>query len=955
MNPTTRRTQQTAANSGASTTWWQSVHRTEQELSRVLFRRQQQYQQQGPRYGVLAASALSVAVLGYVGTTAYWQTKEQEEQEENARINTAQPHQFWPDATLLIAPPQVARMQSAMWAPTPNSTTTTADEAALARGRSTLWNMTSPDFAELETKYRVNWRRPLGEGAFGAVYLATNRSTGERVAVKKISQRFTNQAAFQNEMGALLEIQKAGGHPHINGMQDHFVQPPSQQQQQQNNHKSDYGYFYLVLDLISGGEMFDHLCHAGPYSEADAARLIREVASAMNFLHGIGIVHGDLKPENLMLSSKEAAKAVIKVVDFGCARSHVMEQAQAQAAQTAKQAQQSSTRSTLASWGFGGSWSRTPSDDKAIEDADDDVDDEEEEPFDYQTQGTANTPAYSPPEVLLLKRSDDIKKRNTPIEPSFDMWAVGVILYIMLTGVHPFDLYGNATDQEIEDAVLSGKKPPLGKSALTAHLSPDATNLIELLLEWNPQRRLTAHQLLDHPWVKGETARTQVIADSDKRLRAYRAYKTKLEAKAFADMISASADNAADAYYAAKQQATNTTGGGGGNGDVDVNKKMSLIEISFSRFDPDNKGFITAKELRKLVGNDDPNAASEIPNDERLSMSCFSDILAGNMKNKHFPKGHMIYKEGEIGNAMYFINSGSVEVFTKDGYRSTRHAGEFFGEGALLNPKKTRSASIRALTPIHVMEISRDYFEKYMSSDSDVKVKLREKDKARKRQRAKTLLQLHQNTKEKLYKKGDKLFQKGERTTDLFILSEGDVWLQAKGQDVISVDMGEICGEHSAVFGRPRNVDAVCKSDECKALVLHARDFQKLLSTQPHFKESIREICLRREFQKALCVDTGKPFPKDEKDLKAAFDFVASHSGNTEFIEFDGLKSLLHNFDPTYTEEDMLDILESLDLDETGRISWSEFKRIFGMDGGAAATKEKPRTSRDWRRKKWKR
>ena len=50
----------------------------------------------------------------------------------------------------------------------------------------------------------------------------------------------------------------------------------------------DYSHFYLVMDLISGGEMFDHLSHDGAYSEADAARLIFEIASALAFLHGVG-------------------------------------------------------------------------------------------------------------------------------------------------------------------------------------------------------------------------------------------------------------------------------------------------------------------------------------------------------------------------------------------------------------------------------------------------------------------------------------------------------------------------------------------------------------------------------------------------------------------------------------------------------------------------------------------
>ncbi len=79
----------------------------------------------------------------------------------------------------------------------------------------------------------------------------------------------------------------------------------------------DYSHYYLVLDLISGGEMFDHLINDGPFSEADAARLIRETASALMFLHGIGVLHADLKPENLMLCSAKRVHGTIKVVSTG--------------------------------------------------------------------------------------------------------------------------------------------------------------------------------------------------------------------------------------------------------------------------------------------------------------------------------------------------------------------------------------------------------------------------------------------------------------------------------------------------------------------------------------------------------------------------------------------------------------------------------------------------------------
>jgi predicted Ser/Thr protein kinase len=136
---------------------------------------------------------------------------------------------------------------------------------------------------KMEHKYKVQWNRPLGEGGFGAVYLATNKKTGEMVAVKKISKQYTNDTSFQQEMNAFHQIRRNGNHPNICGLRENF----------------DEGkYFYLVMDLISGGEVFDRLIEAGAYSEADAARLVREVGSALAFLHGIGLVHGDLVSVN---------------------------------------------------------------------------------------------------------------------------------------------------------------------------------------------------------------------------------------------------------------------------------------------------------------------------------------------------------------------------------------------------------------------------------------------------------------------------------------------------------------------------------------------------------------------------------------------------------------------------------------------------------------------------------
>ena len=165
---------------------------------------------------------------------------------------------------------------------------------------------------------------------------------------------------------------------------------------------------------------------------------------------------------------------------------------------------------------------------------------------------------------------------------------------------------------------------------MTAHLSKDAIEVIEKLIDWNPNKRTTALQLLQNPWVHGDKARTDKMADSDKKLSTYKAFKTKLEAKVFADMVKWSDDVE-------------------GN---DVAKRTSLIERSFQMLNPDHLGYVTAGDLRKLT--DDGEQGEE--GDDKLCLSGFSDLLAENMKNRYFEKGHVVDQEGEIGNVMFFLN-----------------------------------------------------------------------------------------------------------------------------------------------------------------------------------------------------------------------------------------------------------------------------------------------------------
>ena len=535
----------------------------------------------------------------------------------------------------------------------------------------------------LASLYDIDWKQePIGEGAFGHVLLATHKSSGERVAIKRIPKKLASHEDFQREMEALLRIQKWGGHPHICALREHF---------------DEGGYYYLILDLVEGGEMFDHIVNHGAYSEADAARLVREVASALDFLHGIGVVHNDIKPENLMLSSDERTHGVVQIVDFGCAEV------------------------------------------EGEDDDDDDIDLDDLRSSRRNGKAKAKnaglggfTPAYSSPEAF--------EHRDVPPLPPADMWALGVIVYIMLTGVHPFDVQGNASDEDIEKEVRDGDAPlPLGpQHPYTRHLSPSARDLIMRLMERNPKDRLSAFEMLHHPWVTGEAASTNVIVGSDKRLNKFKKFKTKLQTQFFADAVGW-ADEAIVG---------------------ETRRRTNLIERSFKAFDdgeffmkkliPLNRG-VLASEV--LVDHDD-DSDTDNDGDAKLNYTEYSNLLAENMKQKYFPRGHIVYRQGTEGNHMYFINSGTVQVITEDGVTNDRHQGDFFGEGAMLHPLKIRSCTIKCKTPVHVIEINRDYFEKYLASSSGLVLSLREKYKIRRRNRAKALLKLQNGMKSETFKRG---------------------------------------------------------------------------------------------------------------------------------------------------------------------------------------------------------
>lgn len=75
----------------------------------------------------------------------------------------------------------------------------------------------------------------------------------------------------------------------------------------------------MVMEIMTGGELFDYVVEKGTLSEEEASCFIRQITSALAYMHKAGVIHRDLKPENLLLKNKEP-NGVVKIIDFGLAK-----------------------------------------------------------------------------------------------------------------------------------------------------------------------------------------------------------------------------------------------------------------------------------------------------------------------------------------------------------------------------------------------------------------------------------------------------------------------------------------------------------------------------------------------------------------------------------------------------------------------------------------------------------
>ncbi|NXX30396.1 DAPK3 kinase, partial [Nicator chloris] len=254
-------------------------------------------------------------------------------------------------------------------------------------------------------------------GQFAIVKKCREKSTGVEYAakfIKKRQSRASRRGVSREEIEREVTILQQVLHTNIIKLHDIY------------ENKTDV---VLILELVSGGELFDFLAQKESLSEEEATRFIKQILDGVNYLHSKKIAHFDLKPENIMLLDKNIPIPHIKLIDFGLAHK--------------------------------------------IEDG-------------VDFKNIFGTPEFVAPEIVNYE----------PLGLAADMWSIGVITYILLSGASPF--LGETKQETLANITAVNYDFDEEFFSNTSDLAKD---FIQKLLVKDTRKRLTIQEALSHPWI----------------------------------------------------------------------------------------------------------------------------------------------------------------------------------------------------------------------------------------------------------------------------------------------------------------------------------------------------------------------------------------------------------------------------------------------------------------------
>lgn len=268
-------------------------------------------------------------------------------------------------------------------------------------------------------------------------------TTNEKAAVKIMAWELIHRLRhIENPLDEVAAMQQVGNHPHVMGILSLM---------------QDDDYLMLFMPYCSSGDLFSFVAEAGRLSEPNGRYWFRQILQGLGHLQRRGICHRDMSLENILVD--QSSGSVLLVIDFGMC-----------------------LRVPFASEHEGG----PPTD---------------------VSHGTlrqlirpllaCGKPNYISPEIMLSEKPFD--------GFSIDLFAAGVILFIMLVGLPPWEV-PNGTDPRFF-TICQQQEPGRLLKMVTKwrrDISPEAADLLERMLQEDPRQRLSLCEVLDHPWVLDE-------------------------------------------------------------------------------------------------------------------------------------------------------------------------------------------------------------------------------------------------------------------------------------------------------------------------------------------------------------------------------------------------------------------------------------------------------------------
>jgi len=332
----------------------------------------------------------------------------------------------------------------------------------------------------------------LGAGSYGSVRTCINNITGDEFAVKIIEKCIGHSRGRVFNEIEMYHISQ--GQPNILQLVEYFEEEDR---------------FFMVFEKMLGGPLLSHLERRGHFTEFEASLVIRDIATALDFLHKRGIAHRDLKPENILCEHYDKVVPV-KICDFDLA-SGLKEVRELRN-------KMGSAGSSSLPFQSGGQSFENP------------IGHHDFQPFNQDVGGadsgihlgrgdddfSVTTPELLTPVGSVEFMAPEVVESLVGVEANSydkrcDLWSLGVIMYMLLCGYPPF--YGNCSadcgwergeacrvcQDMLFTSIQEGRYEFPDREWAT--LSEESKDLIKHLLVRDAHARFSAEQVLDHPWL----------------------------------------------------------------------------------------------------------------------------------------------------------------------------------------------------------------------------------------------------------------------------------------------------------------------------------------------------------------------------------------------------------------------------------------------------------------------